>query len=126
METDKKFDRKVDLDINCRVRRVLVRHWIDLGKISARTNRCVVTLSGSLMRLPHINAEIDTTTRRKTFRARSEGSRMYDASRSASTIGTGKPSTTNLRGRCKELELGRLLVDLHGDLFRGCVRALTM
>ena len=62
METDKKFDRKVDLDINCRVRRALVRHWIDLGKISARTNRCVVTLSGSLTRLPHVNAEIDTTT----------------------------------------------------------------
>ena len=56
------FDRKVDLDINCRVRRVLVRHWIDLGKMSSRTTRCVVTLSGSLMRLPHINAEVDSAT----------------------------------------------------------------
>ena len=56
------FDRKVDLDINCRVRRVFVRHWIDLGKISARTTRCVVTLSGSLMRLPHIAPEVDATS----------------------------------------------------------------
>ncbi len=56
------FDRKVDLDINCRVRRILVRHWIDLGKINARTARCVVTLSGSIMRLPHINPEADAAT----------------------------------------------------------------
>jgi hypothetical protein len=56
------FDRKADLDINCRVRRVLVRHWIDLGKMSSRTTRCVVTLSGSLMRLPHINPDIDSAT----------------------------------------------------------------
>ena len=56
------FDRKVDLDINCRVRRVLVRHWIDLGKISARTSRCVVTLSGSLLRLPHVAPNIDAAT----------------------------------------------------------------
>jgi hypothetical protein len=55
------FDRKVDLDINCRVRRILVRHWIDLGKITARTTRCVVTLNGSLMRLPHIAPEVDAT-----------------------------------------------------------------
>jgi hypothetical protein len=56
------FDRKVDLDINCRVRRVLVRHWIDLGKISVRTARCVVSLSGSLMRLPHIAPNADAAT----------------------------------------------------------------
>lgn len=62
MEPDKQFDKKVDLDINCRVRRVLVRHWIDLGKMSARTVRCVVTLSGALMRLPHISPEVDLAT----------------------------------------------------------------
>jgi hypothetical protein len=56
------FDRKLDLDINCRARRVLVRHWIDLGKISARTSRCVVTLSGSLMRLPHVAPDVDAAT----------------------------------------------------------------
>jgi hypothetical protein len=56
------YDRKVDLEINCRVRRVLVRHWIDLGKISVRTSRCVVSLNGSLMRLPHVAPDIDAAT----------------------------------------------------------------
>jgi len=56
------YDRKVDLEINCRVRRVLVRHWIDLGKVSIRTSRCVVTLSGSLMRLSHVAPNVDAAT----------------------------------------------------------------
>jgi hypothetical protein len=55
-------DRKVDLDINCRVRRVLVRHWIDLGKVTVRTARGVVSLSGSLLRLPHTAPEADATS----------------------------------------------------------------
>ena len=55
-------DRKVDLEINCRVRRVLVRHWIDLGKVSIRTSRCVVSLNGSLMRLPHVAPDVDAAT----------------------------------------------------------------
>ena len=46
------MDRLSDLDINCRVRRVLVRHWIDLGRISVRTTSGVVRLSGALVRLP--------------------------------------------------------------------------
>jgi hypothetical protein len=29
----------IDLDINRGVRRVLVKHWIDLGRISVRTTR---------------------------------------------------------------------------------------
>ena len=56
------YDRKVDLEINCRVRRALVRHWIDLGKVSVRTSRCVVSLSGSLLRLPHTAPNIDSAT----------------------------------------------------------------
>jgi hypothetical protein len=56
------FDRKVDLEINCRVRRVLVRHWIDLGKVSVRTSRGVVSLNGSLLRLPHVAADVDAAT----------------------------------------------------------------
>ncbi|HVM59618.1 MAG TPA: hypothetical protein VMV72_02030 [Verrucomicrobiae bacterium] len=56
------FDRKIDLDINCRVRRVLVRHWIDLGKVSLSTSDCVVSLGGSLTRLPHIAPDIDGAT----------------------------------------------------------------
>jgi len=40
-----------DIDINAAVRRVLVRHWIDLGRIQIRTCRGVATVSGHLERL---------------------------------------------------------------------------
>jgi hypothetical protein len=36
------------------VRRVLVRHWIDLGKVSIRTTSGVSHLSGTLCKLPNI------------------------------------------------------------------------
>jgi hypothetical protein len=55
-------DKTSDLDINCRVRRVLVRHWIDLGKMSVRTTCGVVWLAGSLERLPNCGTELDATT----------------------------------------------------------------
>ena len=55
-------DRKADMEINCRVRRVLVRHWIDLNKLSVRTSRCVISLSGSLMRLPHTASDAGAAT----------------------------------------------------------------
>ena len=45
------MSRLPDLEINCAVRRVLVRHWIDLGKISLRTCNGVVSLSGELVKL---------------------------------------------------------------------------
>lgn len=47
------MSRLPDLETNCAVRRVLVRHWIDLGKISLRTTNGVVSLSGELLRLSH-------------------------------------------------------------------------
>jgi hypothetical protein len=56
------MDRLSDLDINCRVRRVLVRHWIDLGRISVRTTCGVVRLSGSLVRLPNGGPALDPAT----------------------------------------------------------------
>jgi hypothetical protein len=56
------MDRLSDLDINCRVRRVLVRHWIDLGKICVRTTSGVVRLSGSLVRLHSGGPALDPTT----------------------------------------------------------------
>lgn len=40
-----------DLEINSAVRRVLVRHWIDLGRISIRTQKGKVTLRGHLDKL---------------------------------------------------------------------------
>lgn len=43
--------RQNDLEINRHVRRVLVRHWIDLGRLSFRCVNGVVWLRGSLQRL---------------------------------------------------------------------------
>lgn len=50
--------RLTDMDINVAVRRVLVRHWIDLGRISVRTTRGVVWLSGSLLRIKNAGSEL--------------------------------------------------------------------
>jgi hypothetical protein len=47
-----------DIEINCAVRRVLVRHWIDIGKISLRTTQGVVWLSGTLCKLPRVSTEL--------------------------------------------------------------------
>lgn len=49
-----------DLDINCYVRKVLVRHWIDLGRVSMRTTRGVVRLSGELRTLRNPKDELST------------------------------------------------------------------
>ena len=48
------MNRQSDLQINCAVRRVLVRHWIDLGKSSIRTTSGVCHLAGSFGKLPGI------------------------------------------------------------------------
>ena len=45
------MDNLSDLATNCAVRKVLVRHWIDLGKISVRTSLGVVSLTGELQRI---------------------------------------------------------------------------
>ncbi len=52
------MNRLTDMEVNVAVRRVLVRHWIDLGKVSIRTTRGVVWLSGSLVRLRNGGAEM--------------------------------------------------------------------
>ena len=51
-----------DIEINCAVRRALVRHWIDLGKISLRTTQGVVWLSGALTKLPKVTSELTPAT----------------------------------------------------------------
>lgn len=40
-----------DLDVNRGVRRILVKHWIDLGRISVRSTQGNVFLRGRLLRL---------------------------------------------------------------------------
>ena len=55
------MDSSSDLHINCAVRKVMVRHWIDLGKLSMRTTRGVVRLGGALNRLPGAVGELNAT-----------------------------------------------------------------
>lgn len=47
-----------DTNINSAIRRLLVQHWIDLGALSIRTTRGVVTLSGALVKLRDSRAVI--------------------------------------------------------------------
>lgn len=49
-----------DLDINCAVRKALVRHWVDLGLISVRTTRGVVWLTGTLAPLSNTDGDLNT------------------------------------------------------------------
>lgn len=43
--------QSLDLDINRAVRRILVKHWIDLGRISVQTTRGRVAIYGVLRRI---------------------------------------------------------------------------
>src|ERR1043166_3634425 len=52
------MNRLSDMDINVAVRRVLVRHWIDLGRVSVRTTRSVVWMSGALIRVKNGGGEL--------------------------------------------------------------------
>lgn len=52
------MNRLSDMDLNVAVRRVLVRHWIDLGRVSVRTTRAVVCLSGALVRMKNGGDEL--------------------------------------------------------------------
>src|SRR5438093_980050 len=45
------MSRQDDLDVNVAIRRILVRHWVDLGKITIRTTNSVPTLGGVLTRI---------------------------------------------------------------------------
>ncbi len=51
-----------DLDINCQVRKVLVRHWIDLGRVHMRSTRGVVHLRGELCRLYQSKEALNTAS----------------------------------------------------------------
>jgi hypothetical protein len=56
------MNKLTDLEINCAVRKVLVRHWIDLGKISIRSTSGVVTLSGTLDKLPKVDSPLTSSS----------------------------------------------------------------
>jgi len=48
-----------DLATSSAIRRVLVRYWIDLGKISLQTSRGLVTISGELTKLPNAEDQLN-------------------------------------------------------------------
>ena len=49
-----------DLDINRGVRRILVKHWIDLGRISVRSQQGRVLLRGRLLRITGTKGALTT------------------------------------------------------------------
>src|SRR5690242_14741678 len=48
-----------DLATSSAIRRVLVRYWIDLGRISLQTSRGLVTISGELTKLPNADDQLN-------------------------------------------------------------------
>ena len=52
---------QADLEINRDIRKVLVRHWIDLGKISFRSSNGRVWVRGSLQRIAGVQEELTPT-----------------------------------------------------------------
>ena len=50
-----------DLDINRHIRKVLVKHWIDLGRLSIRTTRGKVAIHGFLDRIAGSQERLSTS-----------------------------------------------------------------
>jgi len=49
---------QADLEINRDVRKVLVRHWIDLGKLSCRSANGRLSVRGALYRIAGVREEL--------------------------------------------------------------------
>ena len=49
-----------DLELNRAVRRVFVKHWVDLGRISVRSAKGNVLIRGRLMRIAGTKDELTT------------------------------------------------------------------
>ncbi len=49
---------QADLEINRDIRKVMVRHWIDLGKISFRSSNGRIWVRGSLQRIAGVREEL--------------------------------------------------------------------
>lgn len=52
---------QADLEINRDIRKVLIRHWIDLGKLSFRSSNGRVWIRGSLQRIAGVQEELTPT-----------------------------------------------------------------
>jgi hypothetical protein len=55
------MSRQEDLDVNKSIRKVLIRHWIDLGRLSVRTSKGKAFIHGSLHRIYGMNEELTTS-----------------------------------------------------------------
>ena len=94
-----------DLDINRAVRRLLVKHWVDLGRVSVRTSKGKVIIFGNLRRIegqrgplttPIVDAlfyEISRIREVKSVRGRlenwiNEGGRWREHDRQDTNLGT--------------------------------------
>jgi hypothetical protein len=51
-----------DININRQVRTVLVKHWVDLGRLSVRTVKGRCAIRGAIVRLPGIRDELTAAT----------------------------------------------------------------
>lgn len=49
---------QADLDINRMVRTILVKHWIDLGRMSVRSSGGKLWIHGSLQRIAGVNEQL--------------------------------------------------------------------
>jgi len=52
---------QADLDINRAVRSVLVKHWIDLGRLSVRSTDGKLYIRGALSRIAGVNEELTSS-----------------------------------------------------------------
>ena len=67
-----------DLNINRRVRSIMVKHWVDLGRISVRSNDGVVTVRGTLQKIAGTRDDMVPATLDAIF---SDIKRLRDVSR---------------------------------------------
>jgi len=54
------MNNQSDLDTTRHVRRILVKHWIDLGRLSVRCDRGRILVRGLLQRIPGTQQELTT------------------------------------------------------------------
>ena len=59
---------QTDIEIVRNIRRVMVRHWIDLGRLSVRSQAGRVTVSGILLRIGGVHEPLTTPIVEAMFR----------------------------------------------------------
>jgi hypothetical protein len=57
----------IDLEINREIRKVMVRHWVDIGRLGIHSANGKATLRGNLTRLQGAMQELDASTVDRIF-----------------------------------------------------------